>query len=52
MKLMTTKELSEELKVHRNTIYRWKDKGLPSYGKGAACRYNLEEVLMWLKNKR
>jgi excisionase family DNA binding protein len=49
--MINTKELTEYLKVHENTIYAYIKKGLPHYRIGKELRFELEEVKEWLKNR-
>jgi len=47
--LLNIEELSDELKVHYNTIFKWIKKGMPCFKKGRVIRFNLEKVLEWLE---
>lgn len=47
--MLTVKELCEYLKMHRNTIYRLIKKGLPNINATGQFRFNLDEVLEWMK---
>jgi|AntAceMinimDraft_17_1070374.scaffolds.fasta_scaffold93170_2 excisionase family DNA binding protein len=49
MALLKLEDLSKELKVHNNTIYKWLKQGLPHFKKGQVIRFNLEKVLVWLE---
>lgn len=50
---MNTKEVAEFLNVSEVTIVRWRRIGLPYDKIGYnTCRYNLEEVMQWVKNKK
>jgi excisionase family DNA binding protein len=52
-RLLTTKELTEILKVHRATIFRWREElGLP-YKKisSRAIRFDLDEVKEWMEKQ-
>jgi excisionase family DNA binding protein len=42
-------ELSEKLRVHKNTIYAWMKQGMPHYMNGKTLRFKLEEVERWLR---
>lgn len=49
--LITTPELCEWLRVSKSTVSRWRNEGLPHYGKTRAYRYKKSEVLSWLDNQ-
>ena len=49
MELFTKSELAEQLKVHPNTIDRWRKKGLPCIKKGSVIRFDLNKVTSWLE---
>ena len=55
-KLLTPNELANELSVHLSWIYhRTRQKGagrIPHYRAGKYCRFDLQEVLMWLQNQQ
>lgn len=56
-KLLTQKELAAALSVSVQTVRRWKEcpriyVGKRTNGKGSACRYDLAEVIAWLKENR
>ena len=51
MSYITTKELTERLKVTRQAIYDWRIQGMPNYKFGKLVRFNYEEVIEWLTNK-
>jgi len=50
--LIKSKELCEELNIHRTTLYRWlrKDSGFPSHRVGDQWRFDLDEIKGWMKN--
>ena len=51
-KLVTTKEMADILSVHENTLFNWAKEGMPRYKLGSnAVRYNVEEVLEWVKTR-
>jgi excisionase family DNA binding protein len=50
-KIITLEELCEILKVGRRTIDRQREKGLPCFKVGNQVRFDLEEVLNWLKEQ-
>lgn len=56
-KLITQKELAAALSVSVQTVRSWKEcprvyMGKRANGKGSACRYDLAEVVSWLKGNR
>lgn len=56
-KLITQKQLAAALSVSVQTVRSWKDcprvyMGKRANGKGSACRYDMAEVVAWLKNNR
>jgi excisionase family DNA binding protein len=52
-KLLTMKELTDLLKVHRATVHRWRnERGLPCKRIGpGSVRYDLEEVKAWMESQ-
>lgn len=50
-KLLTTSELAHHLKVTTQTLYNWRKEGMPKTKVGSQYRYDLDEVIEWLKNK-
>ncbi len=50
--MLNTKEVSELLKVHQNTLYKMIKEGLPSYKIGNTRRYDEKEVLQWIKENK
>lgn len=53
VRMISTKELAEYLKVHENTIYNLIKKGLPFYKIGSQeYRFEIEEVKEWLKQNK
>lgn len=48
---ITTPELCEWLRVSKSTVSRWRNEGLPHYGKTRAYRYKKSEVLSWLDDQ-
>lgn len=49
MELMTNEQLCEYLKVTRQTLYNWREEGMPSIKIGRGVRFELEKVMEWLK---
>lgn len=50
MKLLTTEQLRTTLQVSRQTIERYRYKGMPYMEAGSGrYRYDLDEVLKWMK---
>lgn len=47
--ILTTDELCRRLKVSRTTLWNWRNNGMPVIKKGSLIRYDLQEVLKWLK---
>jgi len=47
--LLTTKELAAELRVGKSKIALLRDEGMPHIKMGRTIRFNLEDVLEWLK---
>lgn len=47
--LLTTKELTERLKVTNVTLWRWRKEGLPHTKIGGSIRYSEKEVEAWIK---
>ena len=53
MKLISEKELGETLSISKQTLFAWRDGGMPFYkgpGKMARVWYDLDEVKRWLKS--
>ena len=51
--MKTTKELAELFNVSTQTIWRWRVQGLPHMKINSQnIRYDLEEVMSWLKGKK
>ena len=50
-KYITTKELCVIFRVTRTTMLRWRNEGMPYYGKGKALRYKISEVEEWLREQ-
>ena len=48
---ITIKELSEELKVHPNTIRNQIKKGMPCIKTGRPYKFILQDVINWYKEK-
>lgn len=53
-KLLTVKELAEKYSVHRATIYRWIESGLPyeEVGPARRKRFNEQAVAQWNKEQQ
>ena len=49
--LLNSLELGEYLKVTQQTIYNWRNKGMPTIKVGSQYRYNIEDVLKWLESR-
>ena len=52
MNYITDKELREILKVSRQTLLAWRNKGMPHKKFGKCVRYDLHEVLKWLNDSK
>lgn len=50
--LLTTSELCKWLKINNVTAWRWRKDGMPYIGQGKSLRYQKEEVLKWLEQKK
>jgi len=53
--MLKVKELSVELNIHPNTIYRLVEAGMPVMRSGSLMRFDLDKVKVWLeqdKNKK
>jgi len=50
--LLTTTELCKWLKVTRSTIWKWRQKGMPSMGERGSLRFKASEVENWLREKQ
>lgn len=51
-KLLDTPELAEYIGVTKHTIYVWRNEGMPAIKIGKFYRYELDEVMTWLKNRK
>lgn len=49
--LLTIKQLSETLQVHRQTIWEWRNAGMPCIKHGKFVRFKLDEVIGWLESQ-
>lgn len=50
-KLINSAELSDYLGVTMQTLYNWRNAGMPTIKLGAQYRYELEEVMQWLQER-
>lgn len=50
--MLTTKQLIEELQISRSTLHSLVKKGLPHIKVGKNNRFELDEVINWLKNNK
>ena len=41
----------ECLKVTQQTIYNWRNKGMPTIKVGSQYRYDLKEVMQWMEKQ-
>ena len=51
-KLLTTKELVEQLKVNASTIHRWRKEGMPVRKLGTLVRFNYDDVIKWIEEEK
>jgi excisionase family DNA binding protein len=49
--LLKTDELAKQLRVSPRTIHTLRENGLPALKVGGSIRFDLQEVLAWLKAK-
>jgi excisionase family DNA binding protein len=49
--ILTVKELMEEYKVSRTTIYRWMEKGMPVMRVKGVVRFDKQQVMEWFKEQ-
>ena len=47
--MLTREDLANELQVHPNTVDNWRKQGLPCVKFNKSVRFDLQEVLAWLK---
>jgi len=53
VRLLTQKQLMEELQVSAVALWQWRGKGMPYYPLGARCvRYSMPEVMQWLQERK
>lgn len=50
--LLSISELAEEFGVHRSTVHRWRDQGMPHTMVGERSRFDREEVLEWMNRDK
>ena len=51
MNIITVKELETILKVKEKTLYQWAELGqIPSIKMGGCLRFNLDDVVEWVKS--
>ena len=50
--MLTEKELMNELKISRTTLWRLKKKGMPNMKVGSSYRYDKANVLKWVDNNQ
>ena len=50
--LVKTQDLCRMFSVSRQAVYRWRKNGCPSViNSGRFIRYDLQKVILWLKNR-
>lgn len=50
--MLTREEIATEFKVHVNTIDKWRKNGMPEIKIGKNVRFDLVDVIKWLKDER
>lgn len=50
--MLTRIELADEFKVHANTIDKWRKMGMPTIKVGKNVRFDLQDVIKWLKEDK
>jgi len=50
--MLKVKELSVELNIHPNTIYRLVEAGMPVMRFGKMFRFDLDKVKVWLESDK
>jgi excisionase family DNA binding protein len=49
--IVTTKELSEMLKINPKTLYQWAALGqIPSMKLNGALRFDIEDIMQWIRS--
>lgn len=48
---VTTKEVAAYYKVTEQTVYNWRQEGLPYKKLGRAVRFDLDEIEQWFDNR-
>ena len=49
---ITTEQLCEWLKIHKNTANNWRRKGMPYIKIGNTVRYDKEAIQKWLESQK
>lgn len=49
VRMLTREDLARELKVHPNTVDNWRKQGLPCVKINKSVRFDLQDVIDWLK---
>lgn len=49
--MISTKELSKKLGIHKNTIYNYVKQGLPVIKLKQKMLFNYDEVIVWLTER-
>lgn len=53
MKLVNIKELASFLNIKESTVYAWVHNGtIPFYKLNGLLRFNMEEIMEWVKNSK
>ena len=50
--MIRLKELLDELKISKPTIYRWIGNGCPVHYVGSIPYFDMQEVTEWMKNQK
>lgn len=51
MRYLTTEDLSEKMKVSRQTVWKWRKLGMPHIKIGRSVRFEEKEVKAWVEKQ-
>ena len=51
IRYMTTQQPAAYFQVHQNTVYTWRNDGMPCIQANKALRYDLDAVEAWMKER-
>jgi len=51
-RLLTITDIGEYLQVGRTAVYKLLDEGMPNYRVGHVTRFDVDEVLAWLRERQ